>query len=249
MGPYEENFIEEKIREYNLLINENQCGEFRISKSTGTAKGYLYEKEEELNVEIPELWENDRLISRIGPKEIEGCYEIIKWAKGKVAIVGLGLGYLVQELSKKKDVKEVVVYESSPDIVSLYKKNYPEKKKIRIMEVDTLKARRRKFDFFFVDTYGYKLGLNIVDDYIKYNKKHNIQEYSFCGMEHFLLSCSYEEIVWVYVPEIWMEMSKDISRELEKSGFMECYKQLDEKLVSEVLAAFKIVLNEGEDEE
>ncbi|MBD7910253.1 MULTISPECIES: rRNA adenine N-6-methyltransferase family protein [Clostridium] len=248
MRPYEGVFIASKIEEYNLLINEAKSGECSISKREGIKEGYLYEKDEEIKTRIPELLQRNKLSMRVGPKEIQGCYEAIKWAKGKVAIVGLGLGYLAQEMSKKKDVKEVIVYEINSDVIKLYNRNFSQNEKIKIIEGDAYKATKQKFDFFFVDIYGYELSLRVVEDYIKFNEIHEIQEYSFWGMEHFLLSCSYEEIVWVYIPELWMEMSKDISRELEKSGYMDYYKQLDEKLVSEVLAAFKVVLNEGEDE-
>jgi hypothetical protein len=248
MRPYEGNFIADKIKEYNLLINENQFGECIIRKRYGINEGYLYEKEEELSGQFSELLQKDQVLMRIGQKEIQGCYEAIKWARGKVGIVGLGLGYLAQEMSKKEDINEIMVYEINPDIINLYNKNFPQNKKIKVIQGDAFKAKKEQFDFFFADIYGYKLSLKVVDDYIKFNRIHDIKKYSFWGMEHFLLSCSYEEIVWVYVPEIWMEMSKDISRELEKSGYMEYYIRLDEKLVSEVLAAFKVVLNEGEDE-
>ena len=61
----------------------------------------------------------------------------------------------------------------------------------------------------------------------------------------FLLSCKYDEIVWVYVPETWMAMCKDLSEALDQSGYIKFYEQLDEELVSKVLAGFKEVLNQG----
>ena len=38
------------------------------------------------------------------------CY---KMAKGKVGVVGLGLGYAVEEMAKKPEVEEITVYEIS----------------------------------------------------------------------------------------------------------------------------------------
>ena len=87
-------------------------------------------------------------------------------------------------------------------------------------------------------------GISTVDDYIKFNKLHNIKEYFFWGMEHFLLSCKYEEIVWVYIPELWMEISKKIFISLQEENLLSFYKQLDESLVSEVLAKFKDALDD-----
>ena len=53
-----------------------------------------------------------------------------------------------------------------------------------------------------------------------------------------------EEIIWVYIPESWMEMSKDAYRALGEAGYLAYYTALDEELVSQVLAKFKPVLEE-----
>ena len=59
----------------------------------------------------------------------------------------------------------------------------------------------------------------VVEDYKRFNDIHDIGEYSFFGVEDFLLSCSYNEIVWVYIPENWMAMSKSIASSLSSSYF------------------------------
>ncbi|MGL4109229.1 hypothetical protein [Clostridium sp. LP20] len=251
MKPYNEKFIIDKIKEYSINIKVDEVGKYKIIKRDGLQgiiDGYLYESKGELKVSIPELIGEERVWMRIGPKEIESSYEAIKFAKGKVGVVGLGLGYVVQEMAKKKEVKEIVVYEISQDVIDLYKRNFKNNKKIKVILGDAYEAKREKFDFFYVDIYEYKLSLKVVEDYIKFNDLHDIENYTFWGMEHFLLSCSYDEIVWVFIPEIWMDMSKDISNNLDKSGYIKDYKRLDEELVSEVLAAFKTILNEGEEE-
>lgn len=252
MKPYEENFIVDKIEEYNEQININEIGKYKILKRDGIKgiiDGYLYEKEGEIKTEIPELIGEERIWMRISPKEIQGSYEFIKITSGRVGIAGLGLGYVVQEISKKDEVKEIVVYEISQDVIDLYNNNFKDNKKIKIIHGDAFKAKGEKFDFFFSDIYEYKLSLKVVEDYIKLNNIHNIGEYLFFGVEHFLLSCSYDEIVWVYVPESWMEMSKRISSALDDSGYIKYYKKLDEKIVSEVLEAFKAIFNKDDEEE
>lgn len=252
MRPYDKEFIIDKIKEYDLKIDSGNIGDYEILKRDsleGTVEGYLYTKEDNIPGPIPELLgENKRVWMRLSPKEIEGSYEIIKFAKGKVGVVGLGLGYVAQELAKKEDVKKVVVYEISEEVVELYKRNFGENEKIEIIVGDAFKAEKTSFDFFYVDIYEYKLSTKVVEDYKLFNEIHDIEEYSFFGMEHFLLSCKYDEIVWVYVPEVWMEMCKDISSALEESGYIKYYKQLDEELVSKVLAEFKVVLNAGMEE-
>ena len=249
MKPYDKKFIIDKIKEYDNKIDSAVVGSFEILKRDsleGEVEGYLYTKSDIITGPIPELVGQDKQIwMRLSPKEIEGSYEFIKYATGKVGIVGLGLGYVAQELAKKKDVKKIVVYEISEDVVELYKRNFGENDKIEIIVGDAFKAERNEFDFFYSDIYEYKLSMKVVEDYIKFNEIHDIKEYSFFGIEHFLLSCKYEEIVWVYIPEIWMAMCKELSEALDKSGYIKFYKQLDEELVSEVLAGFKKVLNAG----
>lgn len=246
MKPFCEKFIIDKIREYDLKIDSGVVGNFEILKRDsleGEIEGYLYSKEGKINGPISELLGvNKRVWMRLSPKEIEGTYETIKSAKGKVGIVGLGLGYTVQEIAKKPEVSNVIVYEISEDVVELYKRNFGENPKIQIILGDAFKANANDFDLFFVDIYEYKLSMQVVEDYVAFNKLHTIKEYSFFGIEHFLLSCSYEEIVWVFIPENWMDMSRDIADKLNESGYIKYYVPLDEKKVSEVLSSFKKVL-------
>ena len=129
-------------------------------------------------------------------------------------------------------------------VIDLYNKNFKSNDKIKIINCDAFKAESETFDFFYVDIYDYKLSLDVVEDYKKFNELHEIEEYSFFGMEHFLLSCSYTEIVWVYIPENWMESSRKAFESIQESNLLDYYEKLDENLVSQVLEEFKIVLND-----
>ena len=247
MKPYDFEYIKSKINEYNCLISAKKIGSFEIKNTKNPDEyidGYMYRKKGDLNVSILELHGPNNILMKISPMEIESSYMFIKYAKGVVGIVGLGLGYVVQELAKKEEVKQVVVYEKEKDIIDLYYSNFEENKKIEIINEDAFKAKGKKFDYFYVDIYEYKLHTKVVEDFKTFNKLHNIEEYFFWGLEHFLLSCRYEEIVWVYVPELWMDISKKIFVALQESGLLKHYNQLDETLVSEVLSKFKVVLDE-----
>lgn len=247
MKPFDREFILDTIDSYNKKISCNRVGDYEIKSIkglTGIIKGYLYEKKDVINKEILELHGPDHIWMRLTPLEIQGSYFAIKRAKGKVGIVGLGLGYVVNEIAKKSEVTEVIVYEINKEVIDLYKMNFGENNKITIINVDAFKAEPNSFNFFYSDIYQYKLTSLIVEDYEKFNNIHFIEEYSFFGMEHFLLSCKYEEIVWVYIPENWMEMSKSAYESLEESNLLKYYTQLDENLVSRVLARFKEVLND-----
>lgn len=246
MKPYNKDFLFKEIDKYKDIICERSCGNFRIVKSSipkEKIKGYMYNEKEKYDIDIIELKENDDCIMKLDLKEIQGDYEAIRFARGKVGIVGLGLGYTAQEIACKSDVDEVVVYEISSEIIQMYNENFEKNDKIKIIQGDAFKAERETFDFFFVDIYNYKLTSKVVDDYKKFNEIHNIEEYSFWGMEHFLLSCNYEELLWIFIPENWVAMCKNLYEKLEESGYIEYYKPLGEKKVSRILAKFKEVLN------
>ena len=246
MKPYIEDFVADKMKEYNRKISQGSFGNYKIVKkeeNNNIIEGYLYKREGNKEFVI-ELLNKDNLVMKLGYKEIESTFQIIKFAKGRVGIVGLGLGYVAEEIAKKQDVTEVIVYEISKEVIKLYKNNFGENKKIKIIQGDAFKAKSENFDYFYVDIYNYVLSSKVVEDYKFFMKLHNIEDYVFCGLEHFLLSCSYEEIIWVYIPETWMDMAKGISTALSISGYIKGYEQLDEKLVSNVLAQFKEVFNE-----
>ena len=243
MKPFDREYVLDKIQEYNNKIKNNKIGDFEIKSIDGlkgTIQGYLYSKEDELNVRILELHAPEHVWMRLTPLEIQASYFAIKMAKGKVGVVGLGLGYAVEEMAKKPEVEEITVYE----VVDLYYSNFPKNPKINIVCCNAYEAERKEFDFFYADIYEYKITSQIVEDYKKFNELHNIEEYSFFGMEHFLLSCSYTEIVWVYIPENWMESSRRAFEAIQESNLLPYYEKLDENLVSQVLEEFKEVLND-----
>ncbi|MDV4152492.1 rRNA adenine N-6-methyltransferase family protein [Clostridium sp. AL.422] len=247
MKPYDKKYVNEKINEYNNSISLRRIGNFEIKKFNNNSEyidGYMYRKKGKRDFNVLELHGPDNIWMRISPLEIESSYMFIKYAKGKVGVVGLGLGYVAQELAKKTDIDEVVVYEKEKDIIDLYNSNFEENEKIKIINKDAFEAESEDFDYFYVDIYEYKLKSRVVEDYVKFNRLHKIKEYLFWGLEHFLLSCKYEEIVWVYIPELWMEISKKIFGAMQESDLLKHYRQLDEKLVSKVLAGFKEALDD-----
>lgn len=246
MKPYNKNFVFQEMKRYNDLINQGTSGNYKIIKNiieTQNLKGYMYENKEKYDIDVIQLYKDDISLMKLTPREIESSYGIISFAYGKVGIVGLGLGYVAQEIAKKKDVKEVIVYEVSEEVINLYNQNFQPNEKIKIIKGDAFKAEREKFDFFYVDIYEYKLTLKVVEDYKTFNKLHEIEEYTFWGVEHFLLSCKYEDIVWVYVPENWISLSKKAYESLDASGYIKEYKPLDESLVKKILLEFKEILN------
>lgn len=246
MKPYNTEYILNVLQEYNNAIKDGSKGLYKVHRrkyKKSDLHGYMYKSTASYDIDIVELSKEEKCVMKIDPREIESSYEPICYARGKVGIVGLGLGYVAQEIAKKSDVSEIIIYEVSQDVIDLYKDNFGENNKIKIICGDAFKAEREKFDFFYVDIYGYSLSLKVVRDYKKFNKLHEIEEYSFWGMEHFMLSCRYEDILWVYVPENWVSMCKNLYTELQASGYIDRYKPLNEKKVTKILYEFKEILN------
>lgn len=243
MIPYSINFCEEKIKDYKKYISPTQLGEFTIKYSNENMfDGYLYNEKERLSESPIELYQGEELWMRISPHEIQGCFESIKRARGKVGVIGLGLGYFTEEVLKKDDVTEVVVYEISQEIIDLYKNNFGENSKLRIVQGDGFKAEGEEFDFFFVDIYQYNISLDVVEHYELLNNLHKIEEYSFWAVEYFLLSCPLHELAWVFIPENWMDMSQALFIKFSQSKYLEKFVAINEEKALEILHAFNKIL-------
>lgn len=246
MKPYNKNFVFQEMEKYNKLVNQGTCGDYRMVKNAinkQNLQGYMYKNKEKFDIDIIQLYKGNIKLIEFIPKEIESSYGAISFAYGKVGIVGIGIGYVVQEMAKKSNVKEIIVYEKYDELVELYHQNFKENKKIKIIKGDMLKAQKDKFDFFYVDKYREGLSSKAVKDYVAFNELHEINDYAFYGLEHFLLSCKYEDIVWVYIPENWVAMSKKAYEALDASRYIETYKPLDEEKVKAILLEFKEILN------
>ena len=245
MKPYDNSFILNVIAEYLQIIKEQKNNNYSVIKQTATVdEGYMYKEKEEKKYEEIVLLKDTECVMKINVKEIQGSYTAINSAHGKVGVVGLGLGYVVQEMAKNTKVKSITVYENSHEVIEIYKNNFKDNSKINIVEQNAFEAEPEEFDYFFVDIYGYELIDKVVEDYKKFMELHEIEEYSFWGMEHFLLSCAYEDLLWIYVPENWVEDSKKIYEALDLTRLMDRYYPLDSEFVRDILMKFKVILNE-----
>ena len=123
MKPYDKNYLIDKINEYNNLISPAKIGSFEIkniNEKKDFINGYMYSKKENIDLSIIELHGPNNIWMKISPLELESSYMFIKYATGRVGVVGLGLGYVVQELAKKDDISEIIVYEKEKEIIDLY---------------------------------------------------------------------------------------------------------------------------------
>lgn len=106
----------------------------------------------------PALIQNGQIWMSIIPHEIETMKEPIKNARGRVLVLGLGLGYYLYHISKKEDVKEIDVVELDQNIIDLFKKHlfnkFTNRNKINIIHEDALKYlsnNKKHYDYIFAD--------------------------------------------------------------------------------------------------
>lgn len=108
----------------------------------------------------PAIMQKGREWMALIPNEIETMGEDIAAAAGRVAALGLGLGYFPLMASEKAEVTAVTVIERDPAAIALFQQfilpQFPHREKIRIIQGDALAAYTDTlgaggYDFVYVD--------------------------------------------------------------------------------------------------
>ena len=128
------------------------------------------------------LFEGKDLWMSLNPNEINTMATTIDNAKGRVLVLGLGMGYITYMLSQKKNISSITVIERNKENIALFKKHlfplFPNKAKITIIEDDAINFVKHyfKYDYIFADLWftpedglEYYLKLNDIE------KKNNIK--------------------------------------------------------------------------
>ena len=108
-------------------------------------------------VSYPFLGDDNNVWMSINPNEILTMEKHIKKAKGKVLVLGLGLGYFAYMISSKKDVEKVIIIENDNAIINLFKKHilnqFENKDKILIVHDDAFNylKNNKGYDMVFAD--------------------------------------------------------------------------------------------------
>ena len=106
------------------------------------------------------LTENNNIWMSLNPNEIETMKPYIKRGKGRVLVLGLGMGYVPFMLANKDDVRSVTIIEKDQNIIDLFNAliwpSFTHKEKIKIIKDDAINftAKReniQQFDYIFAD--------------------------------------------------------------------------------------------------
>ncbi|MCR5309096.1 MAG: hypothetical protein K6E21_03195 [Bacilli bacterium] len=103
------------------------------------------------------LFEGKNLWMSLNPNEINTMASCIEKAKGRVLVLGLGMGYISYMMSIKKSVTSLTIVERNKENIALFKKHllplFKEKAKITIIEDDAINFIKHynKYDYIFAD--------------------------------------------------------------------------------------------------
>ena len=244
MIPFKNTYYENKLREFNdkcKITKNTKIDEYEIDfvrYFSGKIPAYMYVYNGEYSG-YPRLKKGDDIWMAITPLEIGGCFEPARRAQGRVGVVGLGLGYFVQEIIDKEKVSEVVVYEMNKEVIELYNKNFDFNPKLKIVEEDAFFVKDEKFDFFFVDIYTYKLSDIIAEHYKIFNENLDIGQYAFWGLERFILSCDINEVEKINFPDSWIAMTDNLGDRFYQSRYKENFVPYDYRQCNSLLKKFR----------
>ncbi len=110
-------------------------------------------------VKFPTLYEGVVPWVSVCPSEINSMSEQMKLARGRVLVLGLGLGYFPYIISSKKCVESITIVELSEDVISVFKDallpHFTYANKISIVHQDATEylgtIGENDFDFCFAD--------------------------------------------------------------------------------------------------
>lgn len=102
------------------------------------------------------LLKNEEIWMSVNPNEINTMRPFINDAKGKVLVLGLGMGYIAYMMALKDEVKSVTVIEKDINIINLFKENIApllKTNKIRVIHDDAIRyvENAKGFDYIFAD--------------------------------------------------------------------------------------------------
>lgn len=110
-------------------------------------------------VSFPAIYEGDMPWMSACPSEISSMQSQMKEARGKVLVLGLGIGYYPFVVSEKDEVESVTIIEICPEIITLFRENilpyFAHPEKITIVEADAFEflkdVKEGDYDTCFAD--------------------------------------------------------------------------------------------------
>ncbi|MBR4288544.1 MAG: hypothetical protein IKT50_03805 [Clostridia bacterium] len=186
----------------DITIKERRLGDFLLTES-------FYERGEFFQYDMPDLSE-EIVVPKIGfftekvffpavyegnipwvsvcPSEIHSMSCDTDDARGKVLVLGLGLGYYPYIISQKDEVEEITVIEKSPGIIQLFREEilpqFSRKEKIKLVEADAIdylkQTKNGDYDFCYADIWeGWQDGAEAYEKILPQEKRLKKTEFRY----------------------------------------------------------------------
>ena len=147
-------FFTRKYEPYEVFLYDEQYAD-ALYGSEILPLGYYKQ-----GLPFPALEKGGQVWMSLIPHEILTMAKPIEEAKGKVLVLGIGLGYFAYMVSEKEEVTNVTLVENDPAVISLFESAllplFPHKEKIEIIKGDGIayaKNHGQEYDYAFVDIY------------------------------------------------------------------------------------------------
>lgn len=173
---------EQRIGNFLLTQAAYEAGEFfqydmpDLSDETVVPKIGFFTK----RVTFPAVYEGSVPWVSVCPSEIRSMAKDIPAARGRVLVLGLGLGYYPFMILQNPEVESITVVEKSPEIIRLFKESllpsFPKKEKIRVVEADAFDfledTPNGRYDFCYADIWeGWVDGAECYEKIIPHEKR------------------------------------------------------------------------------
>ena len=196
VSPFTDNYWKGEIAFLNLPARKTTCGSVTVdwTEVSGRCDDYLNMNFRPHSPLFPRLFIDGTLWMSLTASEVQSHALAIHRAEGVVVAGGLGLGYFALRAAAKPEVKQVLVFERSPDVIKWFCRAYkkrPELAKIDIWQADMRKEvpdwTLSKPDLVYVDIYESLCPDETLSDFKLFTKAFKPKRYHFWGWERPLL--------------------------------------------------------------
>ena len=206
-NPFTTAFVKDQIKFYRLKDYNKDGVVVTTKKPWGRLDDYMNVYFETGDYSCPMFMIDGRLWMSLTRMEIQSQVMPIAIAEGKVALLGLGMGFACLKMMAKPSVKEILVYELDPRVISFFKESFSRRrgfKKITFIEGDAReKFKDQEVDVCYADIYPTLYGDKIDSDCKLFQSNNKIKNYIYWGFERMLFEGQARELIDLYkVPVI-----------------------------------------------
>ena len=191
--PFTDEYMAAEVAFYGLSEYDDGKGVKVVSKVIqGRCDDYLNSQFRSESPAMPILYIDGGLWMSLSFMEVQSNCIPYMQAHGRVAVGGLGLGYVVLRMMEEDDVDEIVVYEIEPRIIDFFRTNFSDRDgfdKVVFVEGNIRETMKGEtFDYAYVDVYQDMLPDEVLDDVELLCGQNEIEVYHFWGIEKVLFT-------------------------------------------------------------